>query len=42
MYLSSAAKQSFQINDLDHFHIEVTRNDTSVISQVIWTDVGLE
>ncbi|MBC6975074.1 4'-phosphopantetheinyl transferase superfamily protein [Bacillus sp. Xin] len=36
--LSHAAKQLFQINKHDQFHIDVTRSDNSVMSQVIWTD----
>ncbi|EJS63043.1 holo-ACP synthase [Bacillus cereus] len=35
---STAARETCQITTKDQFHIDVTRNDTSVISQVIWSD----
>jgi holo-[acyl-carrier protein] synthase len=38
IHFSAAARQTCHITAEDQFHIDVTRNSMSVISQVIWTD----
>ncbi|HHP1041354.1 TPA: holo-ACP synthase [Bacillus thuringiensis] len=41
IHFSTAAKHKCHIKAKDQFHIDVTRNDTSVIAHVIWTNTHL-